>query len=210
MPELDLDIVQKKFGFLGPELIAEIARFAKYQEIPRDMEILREGQYIKVIPLVIEGAIKVFTRFKEKELLLYYIREDESCIMSFAASMKNEPSKVFAITEVDTRALLLPISKIETWFNNYPQFNSLFFSLYNERYADLLDTINHLLFNKLDQRVLTHLQEKAEISGSSIIKITHKQIANELGTAREVISRIIKKLEKENHLVQQSEGIKLL
>lgn len=152
----------------------------------------------------------MFTRFKGKELLLYYIRPDESCIMSFAVSMKNERSKVFAITEVDTQAILLPITKIEHWFNHYPKFNSLFFNLYNERYMDMLDTINHLLFNKLDQRVLTHLQEKEEISGDQLIKTTHKQIANELGTAREVISRIIKKLEKEEKLIQLGEGIKLL
>jgi CRP/FNR family transcriptional regulator len=208
MPELDL--VRKKFGFLGPELLDEVVRHSKYQEIPKATEILREGQYIKVIPLVVEGAIKVFTRFKEKELLLYYIRPDESCIMSFAASMKNEPSKVFAFTEVDTKAILLPISKIENWFNNHPQFNTLFFNLYEERYADMLDTINHLLFDKLDHRVLIHLQKKVEISGNKLIKITHKQIANELGTAREVISRIIKKLEKEERLEQMPEGIKLM
>ena len=161
----DSELLRQKFAFLGPTLIDEVLEYSTYQEIPKDTEILREGQYIKVIPLVVDGAIKVFTRFKEKELLLYYIRPDESCIMSFAASMKNEPSKVFAITEVDTQALLLPISKIDNWFNNYPKFNSLFFRLYNERYIDMLDTINHLLFNKLDQRVLAHLQEKEEISG---------------------------------------------
>jgi CRP/FNR family transcriptional regulator, anaerobic regulatory protein len=205
----DQELIQKKFGFLGQELLEEVMNHSQFVEIPADSEILREGQYIKVIPLVIEGAIKVFTRFKEKELLLYYIRPDESCIMSFAASMKNEPSKVFALTEVDTKALLLPISKIESWFKNYPQFNSLFFNLYNERYIDLLDTINHLLFNKLDQRVLTHLHEKEEFSGSKLIKTTHRQIAHELGTAREVISRIIKKLEKEGKLEQLADGIKL-
>jgi CRP/FNR family transcriptional regulator len=124
--------------------------------------------------------------------------------------MKNEPSKVFVITEVETKALLLPITKIERWFNTYPQFNSLLFNLYNERYIDMLDTINHLLFNKLDQRVLAYLQDKEEISGNKLIKVTHKQIANELGTAREVISRIIKKLEKEDMLLQQSDGIRIL
>lgn len=206
----DSELLRQKFAFLGPNLIDEVLEHSTYQEIPKNTEILREGQYIKVIPLVVDGAIKVFTRFKEKELLLYYIRPDESCIMSFAASMKNEPSKVFAITEVDTQAILLPISKIDNWFNNYPKFNSLFFRLYNERYIDMLDTINHLLFNKLDQRVLAHLQEKEEISGDKFIKTTHKQIANELGTAREVISRVIKKLEKEEKLTQLSEGIKLL
>jgi CRP/FNR family transcriptional regulator len=208
MPELDL--LRQKFAFLGPDLLDEILEHSQLQEIPKDTEILREGQYIKVIPLVIDGAIKVFTRFKEKELLLYYIRPDESCIMSFAASIKNEPSKVNAITELDTKAILLPISKIDAWFNKYPKLNLLFFSLYYERYIDLLDTINQLLFNKLDERVLTHLQEKEEISGDQLVKTTHKQIANELGTAREVVSRVVKKLEKENKLAQHSDGIKLL
>ncbi|MEN8249119.1 MAG: Crp/Fnr family transcriptional regulator [Bacteroidota bacterium] len=206
----DHEYIKQKFGFLGPDLLNDILDNSQYQEIPKNTEILREGQYIKVIPLVVEGAIKVFTRFKEKELLLYYIRPDESCIMSFTASIKNKPSKVFAITETDTKALLLPITKIERWFNDFPKFNLLFFNLYNERYTDLLDTINHLLFNKLDHRVLTHLEEKRDISGKELIKITHKQIANELGTAREVISRIIKKLEKEEKLEQLAGGIKLL
>jgi CRP/FNR family transcriptional regulator len=208
MPEIDL--LRQKFAFLGPDLLDEILEHSQLQEIPKDTEILREGQYIKVIPLVIDGAIKVFTRFKEKELLLYYIRPDESCIMSFAASIKNEPSKVNAITELDTKAILLPISKIDSWFNKYPKLNLLFFSLYYKRYIDLLDTINQLLFNKLDERVLTHLQEKEEISGDQLVKTTHKQIANELGTAREVVSRVVKKLEKEDKLIQLSEGIKLL
>ncbi len=207
---MDETLIRKKLGFLGPQLLDEILTHAQYREIPADTEILRAGQYIKVIPLVIEGAIKVFTRFKDKELLLYYIRPEESCIMSFAASLKNTPSKVFALTEVDTSMLLLPVSQIDRWFHSFAGFNELFFNLYNERYVDLLDTINQLLFNKLDQRVLDHLRAKQEIVGVSTIKITHRQIAAELGTAREVISRIIKKLEKEQKLEQLPEGIKVL
>lgn len=205
----DLDIKQT-FGHLGMPLVEEIVASGTIQDIPEGTEILREGQYIKVIPLVLKGAIKVFTRFKEKELLLYYILPEESCIMSFSANLQNEPSKVFAITETDTTALLLPSDKIEGWIRKFPSFNTLFYQMYNERYADMLDTINHLLFNKLDQRVLDHLNNKKDISGSPVIKITHKQIANELGTAREVISRIIKKLEKEDRLRQQQDGIEIL
>lgn len=207
---LDTDLIKQKLGFLGYDLVDDLIEKSQFTSMPKDSVILKEGQYIKVIPIVIEGAIKVFTRYKEKELLLYYIRPDESCIMSFASSIRNEPSKVFAITETDTKVLLLPVSYIERWFKEFPKFNSLFFNLYNERYTDLLDTINHLLFNKLDQRVLTHLEEKRDISGQDTIKITHKQIAFELGTAREVISRIIKKLEKEEKLEQLVEGIRLL
>ena len=202
--------IRQTFGHLGLPLVEEISTHGTVQEIPAGTEILREGQYIKVIPLVLKGAIKVFTRFKEKELLLYYILPEESCIMSFSANLSNEPSKVFAITEMDTTALLLPADKIEGWIKKFPKFNTLFYQMYNERYADMLDTINHLLFNKLDQRVLDHLTNKMEITGSSLVKITHKQIASELGTAREVISRVIKKLEKEDRLSQRQEGIEIL
>ena len=202
--------IQRNFGHLGMPLVDELTQHGSIMEIPEGTEILREGQYIKVIPLVLTGAIKVFTRFKEKELLLYYILPQESCIMSFSANLGNTPSKVFAIAEMDTTALLLPADKISGWIRKFPNFNTLFYKMYNERYADMLDTINHLLFNKLDQRVLDHLTHKQEISGNTLIKITHKQIASELGTAREVISRIIKKLEKENKLCQQVDGIEIL
>jgi CRP/FNR family transcriptional regulator len=205
----DLDIKQT-FGHLGLPLVEEISAYGTIQEIPEGTEILREGQYIKVIPLVLKGAIKVFTRFKDKELLLYYILPEESCIMSFSANLRNEPSKVFAITETDTTALLLPADKIAGWIRKYPNFNTLFYQMYNERYADMLDTINHLLFSKLDQRVLDHLAHKKNIAGSPLVKITHKQIANELGTAREVISRVMKKLEKEDQLRQHQDGIEIL
>ena len=202
--------IKRNFGHLGTPLVEELTSHGTIMDIPKGTEILREGQYIKVIPLVLTGAIKVFTRFKEKELLLYYILPQESCIMSFSANLGNTPSKVFALAEMDTTALLLPADKIAGWIRKYPNFNNLFYQMYNERYADMLDTINHLLFNKLDQRVLDHLTHKKEISGNTLIKITHKQIATELGTAREVISRILKKLEKENKLSQQADGIEII
>ncbi len=110
MPEFD--VWRQRFAFLEPDLLDGVLDNSQFQEIPKNTEILREGQYIKVIPMVIEGAIKVFTRFMEKALLLYSIRPDESCTMSFATSMKNEPGKVFTITEVDTQAILLTSRKL--------------------------------------------------------------------------------------------------
>ena len=123
---------------MNPDLVSEIMATSTTKEIPRDTEILREGQYVKVIPIVEKGLIKVFTRKEEKELLLYYIKPNESCIMSFAASLKNEPSKVFALTEEDTTALLLPADKVSRWIKQFPDINTLFFHQYNIRYGELL------------------------------------------------------------------------
>ena len=199
------DKISKTLAPLHPELRNAIWEHSIIKEIPAGTEILREGQYVKVVPIVIEGLIKVFNSYKDRELLLYYIQPEESCVMSFAASLSNGPSKVFAVTEEDTIALLVPSDKITRWISQYPGINSLFYNQYNKRYTDLLDTINHVLFDKMDKRLYSYLKSKVEVTGKNPLQISHRQIANELGTAREVVSRVMKKLE-EQELVMLIEG----
>lgn len=198
------------FSHLKKDLVDELIKVGTIKDIPNNTEILRAGQYVKVIPIVIGGLIKVFTRHEDKELLLYYIQEHESCIMSFSASLKNEPSKVYAVTEEDTRAFLLPVDKVEKLTIQFPDINNLFFQQYNVRYADLLETIHHLLFSKMDKRLHAYLVDKGQLKDTKQIKISHRQIANELGTAREVITRTMKKLESEGLIRQQTNYIELL
>lgn len=205
-----MEEVSKALSFLGPELVSEILDHSQIMDIPKDTVILREGQYVKVIPIVIDGLIKVFSSFDEKELLLYYIQPNESCIMSFASSLKNDPSTVYAITEEDSKVLLLPVEKVSTWIKQFPSINTLFYQQYNIRYAELMDTINHVLFNKMDKRLHDYLKEKTRLTKQNPIKISHRQIANELGTAREVISRVMKKLENEGVVKQHSSSIEIL
>lgn len=200
----------EQIPYLSNALKEEIESYSLFKELPKGVKILREGQYIKAIPIVLSGLIKVFTRHEDKELLLYYIKPNESCIMSFTASLKNEPSAVFAITEETTTALLLPIEKTSTWIKEYPDMNMLFFQQYNLRYSELLSTIHHVLFNKMDKRLFDYLKEKSELTQKKVIKMSHRQIANELGTAREVISRVMKKLESEGKLIQHSSSIEIL
>jgi len=207
---MDVNQLKEILPGLSPALTQEIADNGKVMEIPAGAEILREGQYVKVIPVVISGLIKVFSSHEDKELLLYYIKPKESCIMSFAASLKNEPSSVFAITEEDSTVLVLPVAEVAKWTKQFPDINQLFFQQYNMRYVELLTTINHLLFNKLDVRVLNFLRERAELTNTNPLKISHRQIASELGTAREVISRIIKKLETEGLVIQHSSSIEIV
>lgn len=204
-----MDIAQS-LTFLNPELVTKIKEASKQKKIPKKTEILREGQFIKVIPIVLEGLIKVYTRYEDRELLLYYIRPTESCIMSFSASIKNEPSQIFAETEEDTTALLLPIHKMSTWIEQFPDINTLFFQQYKQRYGELLDTIHHVLFNKMDTRLYDYLKTKVALRNENPLKISHQQIANELGTVREVVSRVMKKLEIEGLVKQDVNTIKIL
>jgi CRP/FNR family transcriptional regulator, anaerobic regulatory protein len=202
--------IKEYLHYLPQEFITELEAFGVVESIAANTEILREGQYVKLIPLVLQGSIKVFTRHEEKELLLYYIENGESCIMSFTAGLKNNPSKVFAITEEDTLLILMPADKMNHWIKTFPSVNDLFYNLYDQRYASLLDTINHLLYNRLDQRLYKYLEEKSRQKGSRILDIRHKQIAAELGTVREVISRVMKKLEQEGKVKQLPNAIEIL
>lgn len=208
---MDLAVqIKHQFPHFNSDLISEMLQFAIEKEIPKETELLREGQYIKVIPLVFSGLIRVFTRHEDKELLLYYIKPNESCIMSFSAGINNQPSKIYAETEEDSHLLLIPVDKLIRWTKQFPDFNSLFFLQYNLRYSDLLDTINSLLFDKLDKRVYDYLKEKVAVTQHNPLKISHRQIASELGTAREVISRIVKKLELEGKVKQCPTTIEVL
>lgn len=193
-----------------PRLFQKMAQIGVLKKIDKGTEILREGQYVKVIPLVQKGLIKVFTRYEDRELLLYYIRPYESCIMSFSASINNEPSQVFAVTEEDTEALLLPVNEVESLVKDNPNGNRFFFQQYKARYAELLDTIHHVLFSKMDTRLYKHLQEKVRLKGENPLRMSHQQLASELGTVREVISRVMKKLESEKLVRQVGNAIEVL
>ena len=195
---------------LNPQLTTEIINYSNVAEVPKNTEVMHEGQYVKAIPIVTKGLIKVFTRHEDKELLLYYIKPGESCIMSFDACLKNTPSKVFASSEENSTVLLLPTEQVFRWMKEYPEFNSLFFLQYNIRYSELLDMINQLLFEKMDKRLLEYLKAKAKLTGKNPVKISHRQIANDLATAREVVSRVVKKLENEGKVIQLATEIKIV
>ena len=101
----------------------KIIQLSSIEEFPNGTEILKENQYIKVLPIVIDGLIKVSAKFNDKELLLYYIQKSQSCIMTFYASLKNTPSKVYAVTEEDSKVLLLPIKHLPGLIKGFPEFN---------------------------------------------------------------------------------------
>lgn len=199
--------VDKKLAFLQAGLRQEILDRASVKVFPDKTELIREGQYVKVVPVVLRGLIKVFVSVGERELLLYYIGPEESCIMSFAASLHQSPSRVFAITEEETEVLLLPADQVSGWVRRFPSFNTLFYQQYHKRYEDLLQTIQALLLDKLDARLMKYLTEKAEQKGSKQLNIRHREIAAELGTAREVVTRILKKLESEGRIRQMPGGV---
>lgn len=205
-----MDFDKSILSFLKPELVDTILAESDIKAFPKGTEILREEQYVKVLPIVVDGLVKVYSRFDERELLLYYIEPAQSCVMSFYAALNNTPSKVFAVTEEDSKIILIPVQYLPKWLQAYPKFNELFYHQFNLRYSELLTTISNLLLDKMDKRLYDHLIRKTEMIHTKTIKISHGQLANELGTAREVVSRVMKKLETEGKVTQNSGEITVL
>jgi len=202
-------LFEKKFYFLGADLIREIMEVSDIRTFPPKTELIKEGEYIKIIPVLLSGLVKTFAQVDGKELLLYYILPGQSCIMSFSSSLKNEPSRIFAVTEEESDLLLIPSDKISKWVITEPSINLLFYDEYNQRYSEMLDTVRRLLYDKLDKRLFDYLCNRAKITGKNPVKFSHREAAHDLGTAREVVSRLIRKLESQNLVRQENDLIQV-
>lgn len=193
------EIIEFKSSPLMLKKLADIGFSKTYAE---GETILNENAYIKAIPIVISGSIKVMRADEEgKEILLYYIKPGESCIMSFLGGIHHDTSKVKAIADEETEILFIPIDKVNILIKEFPEWLEYIFRLYHKRFEELLEVVNAIAFKKLDERLLSFIKKKCEMTKSNTLYITHEQLSNELGTARVVVSRLLKQMEDEG-LVQ--------
>lgn len=180
----------------SPELIEQLYQYGTIREYKQGEVILDEKASVQSIPIVMKGMMKVIrTEEDGREILLYYIQAGESCIMSFLGGMHNEKSIVRAEIEETAEILFLPVDKVSLFIQQHPEWLDYIFRLYHKRFEELLDIINAIAFKKVDERLLNLLLKKSELSQSKTIIVTHEQLANELGTARVVVSRLLKQLE---------------
>jgi len=178
----------------------EVSAYGQLKKFPAGSVILQEDSYIKSIPLVQDGH----------EILLYYITPGESCIMSFLGGLHNETSKMKVVVEEDAEILFIPVAKASEWVKKFPEWSDFIFKLYHKRFEELLSAVNAIAFQKLDMRLLQLLRQKSELYQTKDIKITHQQLADELGTAREAVSRVMKQMENEGLVVLSRNKITLL
>ncbi|MCY7363317.1 MAG: Crp/Fnr family transcriptional regulator [Ignavibacteria bacterium] len=173
--------------------------------------ILNENAYIDSVPIVTKGSIRVMRADEEgNEILLYYINAGESCIMSFLGGIHHETSKLKAVAEEKTEILFIPVDKVSKLIKEFPEWLNYIFNLYHKRFEELLEIVNAVTFKKLDERLLNLIRLKCEQTGSETLFVTHEQLANELGTARVVVSRLIKQLETEGLVIPGRNKITLL
>lgn len=160
--------------------------------------LFQEEQAVREIPIILSGSVKIFQVDEEyREILLYYLKPGEACIMSFLGGLFNDKSKLKAIANEESEILILPAYKAGMLLKDYPEWTEYIFRVYYQRFKELLDIVNSVAFKKMDERLLTFLQDRAGILNQTQIEITHEELSNELGTARVVISRLLKQMEKE-------------
>ncbi len=182
-------------------LIKKISDFGKIHHFDKNTVILKEDNFVKVIPLVISGLIKIYKEEENgNEVLLYYIKPGETCIVSVMAAEKNEKANVKGVVEEDVEVILIPKNKLYDLRKNFPQWNLYIFNSFNKKFDEVIDMVKVLTFSNKEKRLYDYLLKKTALNESKIINKSHQEIANELGSSREVISRLLKKLERDGKL----------
>jgi CRP/FNR family transcriptional regulator len=206
-----MEVVEQFKTLFEPELVKALDKHARLKEVKAGEIILDLGQTVREMPIILSGVVKV-SRIDEdgKELLLYYVNPNESCAMTFTCCMQQYPSEVKAVAEEDVTMLAIPIKYMDEWLVKYPTWKSFVMRTIRNRFHEMLNVIDQIAFQKLDERLVYYLKEKSKVTGSTLINLSHEQIAAELATTRVVISRLLKALENDKKVLLYRNQIKLL
>ena len=206
------DLIEQNYGHLfEKDLITEIIEVGTLRDVPKGAEMMQIGQYIKAMPLLLNGAVKILREDEDGfELLLYYIEKGETCSMTLNCCLNQKQSEIKAVAEKDTELVMIPIQKMEEWMAKYRSWRNFVLNSYNERMDELLDVIDVIAFKKMDERLLDYLKNKLKYAEDKIIKSTHQDIAYDLHTSRVVISRLLKTLEKKGNIILHRNSIEVI
>ncbi len=205
------ELVEAYHFIFEEALLDEIAKYGTLKTIKAGEKIIEIGDYVKTMPLLLEGAIKILRKDKDgDELLLYFLERGDTCAMTLSCCLGQTRSEIRAVAERDTKLIMIPIEKMEEWTSKYKSWRNFVFESYHSRLTEMLDTIDTIAFLNMDQRLMRYLQDKAKINGSETLQVTHQEIAYDLHTSRVVISRLLKKLEIEGKISLQRNSIEVL
>ncbi len=192
-------------------LLEEINQVATLIDVPEGQDLMRPGQYIKSMPLLLSGSIKILRPDADgNELLLYHLERGDTCAMTMTCCLGDTKSEIHAVSETNSKLLMIPIGKMEEWSSKYKTWRNFVFSSYHTRMMELLESMDNIAFNNMDERLENYLNDKIKILNSKHIYTTHKDIAADLHTSRVVISRLLKKMENKNKIKLHRSFIEIL
>ncbi len=196
MQHIPKELVLKKFPQLEEPLLNELLAQSTLKEVEEGEEVMRSGQYITSTILLLRGLLKVYREDDEgKEFLMYYLEPGNACALSMMCTARNEQSQIMVKAVDDSEVILIPSHLSELWLAKYKTWHNFVIASYRQRFEELLQTLDSIAFKALDERLVFYLKRHVKVSGNEV-KLSHQQIANELSSSREVISRLLKKLEQ--------------
>lgn len=194
-----------------PALVNEINQYGTLKHFEEGEIIMDYGKYIRMMPIVIKGTVKVYRMDDNgKEILVYYLSSNESCSLAYSCCLEAKKSEIKAIADDEVDLIAIPHDKLDGWLCKYPGWKEYIMRSFNARFLELLKSFDSIAFRKLDERLISYLKNKQRVAGSSLLKVSHAIIADELATSRVVISRLLKQLENENKILLYRNEIKLL
>ncbi|MGL1886074.1 MAG: Crp/Fnr family transcriptional regulator [Reichenbachiella sp.] len=205
------ELLKEKYGeVFQKELLEQIDASGIYREFNTGDKLIDYGKYVKSVPLVLEGAIRIIREDeKGNELFLYYLGGGDTCAMSMTCCVHHKKSEIKAIVENDAKVLMIPLQYMDEWMN-YSDWRQFVFGSYNSRFEEILSALDSVAFLNLDVRLMNYLLDIKQNTGSFEITRTHQELANDLGTSRVVISRLLKKLEQEDKIELHRNLIEIL
>lgn len=190
-------ILTERFPTFEPQLIDRIAEEGTLKEFEEGEEMMRTGQYFRSTMLIVDGLVKLYREGDEGgEFFVYYIEPGNACALSMVCASQQLTSEVMARAMRSTQAILIPIDKMDQFMTEYRSWYYFVLETYRSRFEELLTVIDAIAFKAMDERLEFYLIKQSRTLESTIIHTTHQQIANDLNTSREVISRLLKKMEQ--------------
>jgi CRP/FNR family transcriptional regulator len=206
-----LDPIKKIFPSFSTELVKDVDANASIQSFKAGDIIMRTGQYIKNTVLVISGKIKVYREDENGgEFFMYYLQPGQACAISMICATKNEKSQIMAKVVEDVELIMVPLPLMDKWMMQHRSWYEFVIDTYRSRFEEVLEVIDSIAFRAMDERLEFYLKRHADVCGCNELKLSHQEIASELNTSREVISRLLKKMEQRGIVALHRNNIELL
>ncbi len=190
------DLLKARFTEFEPDLVQEILAAGQIREFAHGDYLLKAGQIMTSTILVLDGRVKIYREDDSgSEYLVYYLESGNACAYSIMCALSGLKSQISAVADSDTTALTIPFEFVRKWMGKYPGWDQFVIRNYRNRFEETLSTIDHIAFQSLDKRLVYYLKDRTEREGA-VLSISHQEIARDLNSAREVVSRLLKKLEK--------------
>lgn len=190
-----IESIQKVFPAFDTELLEQMEADAQFRQVPSGTELMRPGQFIRSTILILSGLVKVYREDGEgNEFFMYYLKPGDGCALSMTCMVGSQTSTIAAKTVQDSEVIMIPLEKMDAWMSRYKSWYHFVVRTYRDRFEEMLQTLDSVAFRNMDERIEFYLKRHRDTTKSNIIPITHQEIAQELNSSREVISRLLKKM----------------